>query len=193
MNWTTLFKKFTNWKYFIWILTVILLSIGSYTNAANYEFTALWTNYSPNNFVATTNLNLSDYSCNLSECRFIMEDLDDDENTCYSLLFDWNILDNQVPYRCTEWHNIRVNTNEYPFSTIKFSDWNTWQNWGNIIQWWTENFTPIITKLINIASEFIPYMIYIVVACLWVTLAFKALKYIIWYLQRKAKWAVRWK
>lgn len=54
----------------------------------------------------------------------------------------------------------------------------TWQ----IIENGVDNFTPIIDKLQTIAGEVIPYMIYIALACLWITLAYKAIKYIINYL-----------
>lgn len=62
---------------------------------------------------------------------------------------------------------------------------------GNIIANGTTAFEPIVTRLGEIATEFLPYMIYVAIGCLGVALAFRALKYILWYLQGKAKWAVR--
>jgi hypothetical protein len=55
----------------------------------------------------------------------------------------------------------------------------------------TSAFAPIVDKLGNIATEFIPYLIYVAIACVWVALAFRAVKYILWYLSGKAKWAVK--
>ena len=62
---------------------------------------------------------------------------------------------------------------------------------GNIIANGTAAFSPIVDKLGAIATEFLPYMIYVAIACLGVALAFRALKYILWYLQGKASGAVR--
>lgn len=63
----------------------------------------------------------------------------------------------------------------------------SWQ----IIAQGTAAFSPIVDKLWAIATEFLPYMIYVAIACLGVALAFRALRYILGYLQGKATWAVR--
>lgn len=60
----------------------------------------------------------------------------------------------------------------------------------NIINEGTNIFVPIMDKLGNIANEFIPYMIYIAIACLWISLAFTAVKYILWYLKSKSQNAI---
>ena len=62
---------------------------------------------------------------------------------------------------------------------------------GNIIANGTSAFTPIIDKMWAIATEFLPYLIYVAIGALWVALAFGAVKYILSYLSWKAKGAVR--
>lgn len=64
---------------------------------------------------------------------------------------------------------------------------------NNIITNGTEAFTPIIDKLGNIASEFLPYMLYIAIACLWIYLMYGAVKMIIRYIQDNILYKTRWK
>lgn len=58
---------------------------------------------------------------------------------------------------------------------------------GEIITNGVNNFTQIIDKLWTIAGEIMPYMLYIALTCLWITLAYNAVKYIIWYTENKTK------
>lgn len=57
----------------------------------------------------------------------------------------------------------------------------------------TATFTPVFTRLWEIAQEFVPYFIYIALGALWISLLWKAVKYIMWYLAGRSKRAVRWK
>ena len=57
----------------------------------------------------------------------------------------------------------------------------TWK----IIAQGTEAFTPIIDKLGNIASEFIPYMLYIAIACASIRLMYEAVRFIIRYIKNR--------
>lgn len=59
-----------------------------------------------------------------------------------------------------------------------------------IIEWWTEAFSWIIDRLWSIFWEFWPYIIYIAIACLGISLLFRVLKYILWYLKSKSKNAI---
>lgn len=198
MNWTTLFKKFTNWKYIVWLLAITFLSIGSFTNAEN--FTVDCTAYvgcTPEIVYTWDTLQDANTICvpNLQEWVNVRVITEFDEYTTY--YYDEMQSNNFCVPRTIKWIWFTPsNVNwEFTFNVIWWwlIDSTTNNNWWNIVEWWASNFTPIIAKLGNIAGEFIPYMIYIAIACLWVTLAFKALKYIIWYIQSKAKWAVRWK
>jgi len=64
---------------------------------------------------------------------------------------------------------------------------------GAILTNGTATFTPVINRLLEIAQEFVPYMIYICLWCLGVALLWKAVKFIMWYLAWKSKKAVRGK
>lgn len=199
MNWTTLFKKFTNWKYIVWLLTIAFLSIGSFTSATEITFNWNGSEYDPDSFTAVNEFNLENsvtsYQCNSTICSFKIINWNWDDavitfrdNTFYCV--DYALNCNSIPadnYTITDYWDWT-----FEYITINIPDWNENSLW-NIIEWWTSNFTPIITKLSNIAGEFIPYMIYIAISCLGVTIVFKALRYILWYLQSKSKWAVRWK
>lgn len=55
----------------------------------------------------------------------------------------------------------------------------------------TATFTPVLERLLEIAQEFVPYLIYIAIGALWVSLLWKAVKYIMWYLASRSKRAVR--
>lgn len=55
----------------------------------------------------------------------------------------------------------------------------------------TATFTPVINRLLEIAGEFVPYLIYIAIWALWVSLLWKAVKYILGYLKGKSTRAVR--
>lgn len=59
---------------------------------------------------------------------------------------------------------------------------------GNIIANGTTAFAPIVEKLGDIATEFVPYLIYIAIAVLWVALTFRVVKWILGYLKG---WAMR--
>lgn len=64
---------------------------------------------------------------------------------------------------------------------------------GAILANGTGTFTPVINRLLEIAQEFVPYLIYIAIGALWVSLLWKAVKYIMWYLAGRSKRAVRGK
>ena len=55
----------------------------------------------------------------------------------------------------------------------------------------TAEFTPVLERLLEIAKEFVPYFIYIGIGVLGVSLLWRAVKYIMWYLAWRSKWAVR--
>lgn len=57
----------------------------------------------------------------------------------------------------------------------------------------TAEFAPVLTRLFEIAKEFIPYLIYVGIGALSVSLVWKAVKFIMWYLAGKSKRAVRGK
>ena len=57
----------------------------------------------------------------------------------------------------------------------------------------TATFTPVLERLLEIAQEFVPYLIYIAIGALGVSLLWKAVKYIMWYLAWRSKRAVRGK
>ena len=59
---------------------------------------------------------------------------------------------------------------------------------GNVIEQGTQVFTPILERLLEIAQEFVPYLIYIAIWTLWVNLLWQAVKYILWYLKGKSEW-----
>lgn len=55
----------------------------------------------------------------------------------------------------------------------------------------TATFTPVLERLLEIAQEFVPYMIYIAIGALGVSLLWRAVKYILGYLKGKSTRAVR--
>lgn len=55
----------------------------------------------------------------------------------------------------------------------------------------TSAFTPIVDKLGAIATEFIPYLIYIAIAVLGIALTFRVVKWILGYLKGGAMRSVR--
>lgn len=57
----------------------------------------------------------------------------------------------------------------------------------------TATFAPVFTRLWEIVQEFVPYLIYIGLWALGITLMWKAVKYIMWYLAGRSKRAVRGK
>lgn len=86
-------------------------------------------------------------------------------NAYYYQDVSWNWL---VTYTVTEW-------------------WWEWWNWWEWAWWIIANgvwaFSWIITKLTGISGEFIPYIIYIAIALLWISLTINVVKYILWYLK----------
>lgn len=62
---------------------------------------------------------------------------------------------------------------------------------GNVIANGTAAFTPIVEKLGSIATEFVPYLIYIAIAVLGIALTFRVVKWILWYLKGGAMRSVR--
>lgn len=78
--------------------------------------------------------------------------------------------------------------------TISYSSANnSWWDWWNIIEWWVSAFSGIIDRLWWIFWEFWPYIIYIAIACLGISLLFKALKYILWFTDNSAKNSIWWR
>lgn len=64
---------------------------------------------------------------------------------------------------------------------------------GAVLSQGTATFTPVIERLLEIAQEFVPYFIYIALGVLGVSLLWRAVKYIMWYLAWRSKRAVRGK
>ena len=64
---------------------------------------------------------------------------------------------------------------------------------GAVLSQGTATFTPVIERLLEIAQEFVPYFIYIALGVLGVSLLWRAVKYIMWYLAGRSKRAVRGK
>lgn len=64
---------------------------------------------------------------------------------------------------------------------------------GAVLSQGTATFTPVIERLLEIAQEFVPYFIYIALGVLGVSLLWRAVKYIMWYLAWRSKKAVRGK
>lgn len=64
---------------------------------------------------------------------------------------------------------------------------------GAVLTLWENTFQPVIARLIEIAKEFVPYFIYIAIGVLGVSLLWRAVKYIMWYLAWRSKKAVRGK
>lgn len=62
---------------------------------------------------------------------------------------------------------------------------------GAVLSEGTATFTPVINRLLEIAQEFVPYFIYIALGVLGVSLLWRAVKYIMWYLAWRSKKAVR--
>lgn len=62
---------------------------------------------------------------------------------------------------------------------------------GTVLTNGTATFTPVLERLLQIAQEFVPYFIYIAIGVLGVSLLWKAVKYIMWYLAWRSKWAIR--
>lgn len=62
---------------------------------------------------------------------------------------------------------------------------------GNVLAQGTATFTPVLERLLAIAQEFVPYFIYIAIGVLGVSLLWRAVKYIMWYLAWRSKGAVR--
>lgn len=64
---------------------------------------------------------------------------------------------------------------------------------GTILTEGTATFAPVLTRLFDIAKEFIPYIMYIAIWALTVSLVWKAVKFALWYLAWRSKRAVRGK
>lgn len=80
------------------------------------------------------------------------------------------------------WQNYSWNITE-----IQNSWWSEWWNEWWIVSWWINAFSWIIDRLGSIFGEFWPYILYIAIACLWISLLFKALKSLLWFTDNKAK------
>lgn len=64
---------------------------------------------------------------------------------------------------------------------------------GQVLPQWDATFTPVLQRLLEIAQEFVPYFIGIAIGVLGVSLLWRAVKYIMWYLAWRSKGAVRWR
>lgn len=64
-------------------------------------------------------------------------------------------------------------------------------NW-NIISNGISAFGGIIDKLWNISWEFVPYLLYIWIGILGITLVIAVVKNLIWYMKWQAMWSFRW-
>lgn len=62
-----------------------------------------------------------------------------------------------------------------------------------ILSDWVTTFAPVFTRLWEIVQEFVPYLIYIALGVLGISLMWRAVKYIMWYLAGRSKRAVRGK
>ena len=188
------------------ILTNLLWIIGmtAFTSAIELNITSDWRDYDPSSYTlenditfttsSFTNVNCTDYnmiSINKNggnkSCDFAYNNgslsLMQSNNDCTFTAWTTIYFDKWAGEAC-ESLTLNLGGSSSNGGSSSDSDW-------QIIAWWTSTFTPIVEKLGNIATEFIPYLIYIALWALWVALAFKAVKYIISYLSGKAKWAVK--
>ena len=56
---------------------------------------------------------------------------------------------------------------------------------GTILSGWTANLEPVLTGVQSVMTEFIPYLIYIAIGVLIVTLGFVAIKWLMNWMSRR--------
>lgn len=57
-----------------------------------------------------------------------------------------------------------------------------------ILSGWTANLEPVLTGVQSVMTEFIPYLIYIAIGVLIVTLGFVAIKWLMNWMSRRVTW-----
>lgn len=183
-------------KKYLLTLTLTVIWFISFTNATDYNLTSSNWNYNLNSITinTTTDVTIWDYVCNAVSDWM-------NAPVCWLIMSDWNntcnikylVNSNSLTNNCTNLNawtytiSRRSWWSNYAFDSINISilDWNN--EWWTIIQWWIDTFTPVISRMLEIAGEFIPYIVYIFIWYLGVILLWNAVKYILWYLKKKSR------
>lgn len=172
----------------LWIIWLIWFS------SADYTFTSSWMGYeyiyTPERVTIWDDFditNIKSFSCPYYECVFYMLLDGDSDYSCQVFYKDWEF--SYPKNNCPAWnYYIRgVDESENAFDSITFwSSAGGWDiEWWQIIENWTDAFSPIITSVFSIMWEFIPYVVYVWIWVLLVSLWFVAVKWLMNWLTSK--------
>ena len=187
-------------KIFLSLFVSLIWFIGF--SSASYTFTSSESDwfyfYSPSDFTLSDDLEVSvlDYSCSFNTCQLKLDWSEYDENRmmpeCIITYSNWNIsLDWTCNFSAQTIETSNPNYDSSAFSSITIWDssenvwWWTDDNSSGIISWWVSAFTPIISSVSSIISEFIPYVVYIGLGILGVIIWFVAIKRLINWIRAK--------
>lgn len=177
-------------KYLLSLLIVPFLSIGSYINAENFT------------------VNCTAYVGCTPEIVYTRDNLQDENSICITNLQEWinvKVITEYDEYSIYTYEEMQSNNFcvarkiKWIWFTADNVDWEktfniiwwwlvdstTNNNWWSILEWWTANFTPVITGLTNSINEFIPYVVYIGLWVLSVLIWFVAIKRLINWIRAK--------
>lgn len=174
------------------LLTALLWVFAFVGFASAESFTFIWDwwsnwEYTPSSFstdwweLSYSNV-VPNYDCWLSI-----------SNLCYYYFNeDWTIDSNSstcLDYTLDSW---TYTVDWWPWNSCNSITLNVWSSNGGvsgdswwIISWWVSAFTPIISSVSNIISEFIPYVVYIGLGILGVIIWFVAIKRLINWIRAK--------
>lgn len=198
-------------KYILWLM-ITWLSIVSFTLADSIEISCnnKWkcTPYGESNPIAITEnwtLKITDeWTCDQYQVQAVFNHSQYWESVInQERLMNWqNLYPNSTVYfRLDEENKIACTFTVQWLPAINewWNEWTWWNEWWNtwwstewwtewwIVSWWINAFSWITERLWNIAGEFLPYMVYIAIGCLWIALLFKALKYLLWFTNNQSK------
>ena len=197
-------------KYLLWLM-ITWLSIVSFTLADTVQIsctpegcTPYWENNplpAPNE--STTVKIVNDENCDDRNLQAVQT-----HSQYWPSYTDMSALQNWMTWYANATLYFRMNPEEARGNCTVSIEWlpayEWWNEWWNTwwwTEWWWESwweswwivaggisaFSWITERLGNIAGEFLPYMVYIAIACLGIALLFKALKYLLWFTSNQSQ------
>lgn len=188
-----------------YLLTALLgaFCLFGFASATNFTFVGVdnYSEYSPDNFdlVVDYTFSVSDIisvTDNDNSCAFVLDSSSVYWDDCEFWYSDWEWSLSSSDCTFSAW-NIKVGRSDWSAcDSITISDWQvdlngSWSGGSSSSSTWILNASwqaylwNVLTSIQSVVSEFIPYMVYLALWVLVVTLWFVAVKWLLNYVSRK--------
>jgi len=177
----------------LWVFGLVGFSNANFTFEGYWEWLDSW--YTPSDIV------FSDFDLDTSKVSFECSNWNcflwfmTDSTLCRFFYNNWTLtIDDFDTDGCTDMNWEYWVTSDWDYNTFSSftvcpngcsSGWWNSDSSSQILSGWISQLSPVITSISSVMSEFIPYVVYIWIGILLVTLWFKAIKRLVNWLSSK--------